>query len=124
MKFYKCKHCGSISTFLHDADQTAEYCGEDDDVIELVANTTDAAVEKHIPVVTVKGNNYHVEVGSVIHPMTAEHLIEFIVLETKTGYQFKKLTKDDQPIADFYTDEEVVAVYEYCNLHGLWKKEL
>lgn len=93
---------------------------------ELVANTTDAATEKHVPVVKVDGNKVAVEVGSTLHPMTPEHLIEWIVLETDKGYTVHHLTADDEPKTAFVLadDEKAVAVYEYCNLHGLWKKEL
>lgn len=92
---------------------------------ELTANTTDAAVEKHVPVVTVDGNKVNVEVGSVMHPMTEEHLIQFIWLETEKGGQVRNLISSDDPKAEFIVgDDKPVAVYEYCNLHGLWKKEL
>lgn len=122
MKFYKCRHCGNVVVMLNDSGVNPVCCGEK--MEELVANTVDAAFEKHLPVVKVEGNNMHVEVGSVLHPMTEAHLIEFIAVETEHGFQVRKLTKDDQPMADFSLTEKPVAVYEYCNLHGLWKKEL
>ena len=122
MKFYKCRHCGNVVVMLNDSGVNPVCCGEK--MEELVANTVDAAFEKHLPVVKVEGNNMHVEVGSILHPMTEAHLIEFIAVETEHGFQVRKLTKDDQPMADFSLTEKPVAVYEYCNLHGLWKKEL
>ena len=90
---------------------------------ELKAGVTDAAVEKHVPVVKVEDNKVTVSVGSVEHPMTEAHYITLIVLETKNGTQFKQLTPSDKPEAVFYIGEgdEVVAAYDYCNLHGLWK---
>ena len=90
---------------------------------ELVPNTTDAAQEKHVPVVTVDGSTIHVRVGSADHPMTEEHLIEWIFVETKQGGQRKALSAGDAPAADFALTggDEAVAVYAYCNLHGLWK---
>ena len=88
---------------------------------ELVPNTTDAAQEKHVPVVTRENNRITVTVGSVEHPMTPEHYIEFIVLETANGFRVANLNPGDKPSVDFYEDEPVIAVYEYCNLHGLWK---
>ena len=93
---------------------------------KLVANTTDAAQEKHVPEVKVEGKNISVQVGSVAHPMTAEHLICWIYLQTRKGGQYKILTPQDTPQANFIIadDDEPVAVYEYCNLHGLWKKDL
>ena len=93
---------------------------------ELVANSTDAAVEKHVPVVSVSGNAVHVEVGSVAHPMTDEHLIAFACLVTEKGYQIAELTSADKPEADFAIAEgdRAIKVYEYCNLHGLWVAEV
>jgi len=88
----------------------------------LTANSTDAAQEKHVPVVEVDGNKITVKVGSVAHPMTEAHLIEWIYLKTKFGGQYRYLTAEDKPEATFYVAEgdTPLAVYEYCNLHGLW----
>jgi superoxide reductase len=98
-------------------------CGEP--MTLLVANTVDAAKEKHVPVVSRSGNTVKVEVGSVPHPMTKEHYIQWIYLETKQGGQRRGLTPEDEPKAAFaLEDDEPVAVYEYCNLHGLWKTDL
>ena len=92
---------------------------------ELTPNTTDAAQEKHVPVVSVKNGMVNVKVGSVPHPMQAEHYITFVVLELENGYQIKYLNPNEAPEANFSVgDDNVVAVYEYCNLHGLWVKEL
>ena len=90
---------------------------------ELVAGSTDAAQEKHVPVVTKKCKTVKVDVGSVTHPMTAEHLIEWVALETEQGYQIKYLKADDAPVATFTLadGDKAVAVYAYCNLHGLWQ---
>ena len=101
------------------------FTSEGSEMVELKSNSTDAAGEKHVPVITVDGNKVHVVVGSVLHPMTEEHSIQFIALETKQGVQRKALLPTDQPVADFVLAEgdEVVAAYEYCNLHGLWKVE-
>ncbi|MBQ8284047.1 MAG: desulfoferrodoxin [Clostridia bacterium] len=90
---------------------------------ELIAGSTDAAQEKHVPVVTKKCKQVKVDVGSVAHPMTAEHLIEWVAIETKQGYQIKYLSADVAPVCAFSLadGDELVAVYAYCNLHGLWK---
>ena len=95
------------------------YCGEK--MEELVANTVDASAEKHVPVVTrLDEKTIKVEVGSVAHPMLPEHHISFIYVETKSGGI--RVDLNDQPEAVINVgDEQVVAVYEYCNLHGLWK---
>ena len=124
MKFYKCAHCGNVAVKPFDAGVPLFCCGEA--MAELVPGSTDAAVEKHVPVVTVEGDRVHVEVGSVLHPMTPEHYITFICLETENGYQLAELTPDNDPLADFVVAEgdKPVRVYEYCNLHGLWVAEL
>jgi superoxide reductase len=90
---------------------------------ELVANTTDGAIEKHVPAVSVEENTVNVVIGSVIHPMTEEHYIQFIASETKQGVQIKYLKPGEAPQASFVLSEgdELVYVYEYCNLHGLWR---
>ena len=92
-------------------------------MVELVPGTTDAAVEKHVPVVNVEGNKVTVSVGSVAHPMLPEHYIEWIALKTKFGNQRKVLAPGEEPKACFAICEgdEVEAVYAYCNLHSLWK---
>ena len=91
---------------------------------ELVPGTTDAAVEKHVPVVNVEGNVVKVEVGEVEHPMVEEHFIGWVAIETKKGVQRKYLKPGEKPAVEFVLaeDDELVATYEYCNLHGLWKK--
>ncbi|NGM17378.1 desulfoferrodoxin [Eggerthellaceae bacterium zg-893] len=124
MKFYKCEVCGNIAVKVFDSGKNLSCCGQE--MTELVANTTDAAVEKHVPEVTVDGAGVHVQVGSVEHPMLPEHYIAFVCLETEQGYQIAELTSDDKPVVDFVTAEgdKPVRVYEYCNLHGLWVAEI
>lgn len=123
LQFFKCMHCGNVAVKLFDKGVPLVCCGEPMQL--LVAGTTDGAVEKHIPVVTA-GDVIHVEVGSVLHPMEEAHFITMIVLETTKGFQVKHLAPGEEPKADFTVapGEEAVAVYEYCNLHGLWKTEL
>ena len=87
---------------------------------ELVANTVDAAQEKHVPVITVDGETVTVKVGSVEHPSLPAHYIEFIVLVTETGFQMKWLKPGMKPEAVFKVIDKPVAAFEYCNLHGLW----
>ena len=90
----------------------------------LKANTVDAAVEKHVPSVSINNNVLDVVVGSVVHPMLEEHYIMFIAVETENGFMVKYLKPNEEPKASFVLNEKAIAVYEYCNLHGLWKKEL
>lgn len=119
LKFYRCDHCKNVVVKLHDGGPVPVCCGEV--MKELLPNTTDAAQEKHVPTVTRENNRITVNVGSVDHPMTPEHYIEFIVLETEKGFRIAYLNPGDKPAVDFYEEEPVIAVYAYCNLHGLWK---
>ena len=124
MKFYICKGCGKIIGMIRPSKCPTKCCGEP--MEELIPNTTDAAVEKHVPVVEISGRDVKVFVGSAEHPMSEEHFIMWIALETKQGAQRKSLEPGSAPCAAFALAEgdEVVAAYAYCNLHGLWKKEM
>ncbi len=90
---------------------------------ELLAGSTDAAQEKHVPVVCVNGNSVRVDIGSVAHPMTEAHLIEWVAVETDNGFQVRYLKADGSPVCEFMLadGENVAGVYAFCNLHGLWK---
>lgn len=124
VKVYRCQHCGNIVEMLVDAGVNPVCCGQAMDLLE--ANTTDAAVEKHVPEVVIEGNLVKACVGSVEHPMTEEHHIAFILLETNLGVHRADLDHTGKPVANFVLaeGEKAVAVYEYCNLHGFWVKEL
>ena len=87
---------------------------------EIIPNTVDVAYEKHVPVIEHNSDSVTVKVGSVAHPMLDVHWIEWIILETATGYQKHELKPGDKPIAHFAVTEPVIAAYEYCKLHGLW----
>ena len=121
-KFYICEHCGNIIAKVKDAGVPVMCCGQK--MTELVPGTVDAAVEKHVPEYTVDGNKVVVKVGAVEHPMTEDHLIEWVSLQTKQGNQRKALAAGAAPEVCFCIcdSDEVEAVYAYCNLHGLWKK--
>ncbi len=121
MKFYRCAKCGKMVAMVKDSPCPTMCCGEA--MTEIIPGTTDAAVEKHVPVYEVKGNTVVVTVGSVAHPMEEKHYIEWISLQTKEGNQRKALAPGMAPKACFSICEgdEVLAVYAYCNLHSLWK---
>ncbi len=121
MKFYLCKHCGNIISFVNNSGVPVVCCGEK--MQELVPGTVDASQEKHVPVYSVEGNVVTVKVGAAEHPMTEEHYIPWVALQTKFGNQRKELKPGAQPEVKFAMIEgdEVVNVYAYCNLHGLWK---
>ena len=121
MKFYICKHCGNIVAMVKESGAPISCCGEK--MSEIIPGTTDAAVEKHVPVIEVNGNTVTVTVGEVIHPMTPEHYIEWIAISTNKGNQRKPLKPGEEPKACFALceGEQVEAAYAYCNLHSLWK---
>ena len=122
MKFLRCEVCGKIIAMVNDCSSCpTKCCGEP--MKELVPNTSDGAHEKHVPVVKVEGNKVIVEVGSVAHPMMEAHYIQWIALQTNLGNQRKQLKPGDAPRAEFalLEGEKVIAAYEYCNLHGLYK---
>ncbi len=114
MKFYQCESCKK--TVISKDELKLE------GFVELVACSTDASQEKHVPVVTKKCKQVKVDVGSVAHPMSEEHLIEWVAIETAQGYQVKYLKAGDAPVCSFSLadGDSLVRVYAYCNLHGLW----
>ena len=120
-KFYICEHCGNIVAMVKNAGVPVMCCGQK--MTEIVPGTTDAAVEKHVPVYQVEGNLVKVQVGSVEHPMLPEHYIEWVSLQTEQGNQRKVLHPGDKPEVRFALCEgdRVEAVYACCNLHSLWK---
>lgn len=124
MKFYKCSKCGKVIEMVKETPVPTICCGEA--MSELIPGTTDAALEKHVPVVTAEGNRITVKVGEVTHPMLDEHFIAFIALETEKGVQRVDLKPGQAPEAVFAVadGDKAVAAYEYCNLHGLWKKDI
>jgi len=123
MQFFVCEECNNLVGTIHFSGAPMSCCGQK--MKELAANTSDGAKEKHVPVIKMDGNMVTVEVGSVAHPMTDAHYIQWIYLQTENGGQRKSLRPGDEPKAVFTLHEDkAVAVYEFCNLHGLWKKEL
>ena len=121
MNFYQCAHCEQIVTTVKATGAPVVCCGEE--MKELIPGTTDASVEKHVPVYEVKDNKVLVTVGSVEHPMVPEHYIEWVAIQTKFGSQRKELNPGEEPKACFSlcNGDEVLEVFAYCNLHSLWK---
>lgn len=122
-RFFICEHCGNLIGMIHDAGVPMMCCGQK--MTKLEPGVVEASKEKHIPVVSVDGNSVKVEVGSAAHPMSEEHSILWVYLQTDRGGQRKSLKVGDAPSVTFaLTDEKPVAVYAYCNLHGLWKADV
>ena len=123
VKFYRCAHCGNIIHKIYDAGVPVVCCGQK--MEEMVPNTVEASTEKHLPKVELEGKMLSVDVGSVSHPMEDKHFIEWVCVETEKGILRKHLNPGEEPKLHFDLGEEkAVAVYAYCNLHGLWKTEL
>jgi superoxide reductase len=122
-RFYLCRHCGNLIGKIQDSGVPVVCCGEPMEA--LVPNTVEASGEKHIPVVTVEGNMVRVAIGSQPHPMLPAHYIQWVYLQTEKGGQRKVLQPEEAPEAVFaLADDKPVAVYAYCNLHGLWMAQI
>jgi superoxide reductase len=119
LQVYKCRKCGNIVEVIHAARGTLVCCGED--MKHLTAGETDAATEKHVPVVEKIDGGYKVTVGDVAHPMEDKHYIEWVELISDGKSYRRFLNSGDTPEAVFMVEAENVSVREYCNLHGLWK---
>ena len=120
LQVYKCEMCGNIVEVLTAGGGDMGCCNQP--LRHLAENTTDAATEKHVPIVNKVDGGYEVIVGEVLHPMEEKHLIEWIELTTEDGIAYRRfLEPGAEPKARFETDANAVTVREYCNLHGLWK---
>ncbi|MBQ2661356.1 MAG: desulfoferrodoxin [Clostridia bacterium] len=123
-KFYVCSHCGNLIGMVNNAGVPMICCGEPMTLLE--PNTVEASTEKHLPVVTREEGKVKVAIGDVPHPMIPEHFIGFVYLQTERGGQRKCLKAGEAPEVTFAVteDEKPLAVFAWCNLHGLWKTEL
>ena len=119
-KIFQCEACGNTIELLHEGGGQIVCCGKPAKLME--ANTTDAAKEKHVPVIEKIDGGYRVTVGSAAHPMEAKHFINWIELIGENGYSTRKtLQPGDAPTAEFKCPAAKVTAREFCNLHGLWK---
>ena len=120
MEFLRCNHCGNIIAYVKNTGVKVSCCGEH--MMSLVAKNDDVGNEKHVPVYKKEGKYLVVDVSSVEHPMSEEHHIEWVALVTKNGNQRKVLKPNMKPSVNFLIeeDDEVVELYAYCNIHGLW----
>lgn len=118
VKFLRCELCGNIAEHIKDSGVKMVCCGQDMTVLE--AKTADATTEKHVPFIEVKDDGLYATVGSTLHPMEEKHYIEWIAFVDETTVKRVNLKPGDEPVAK--TDKDFKGdVYEYCNLHGLWK---
>lgn len=118
--FYRCEKCGNIVAVLNNGGGTLSCCGQP--MTKLTANSTDAAQEKHVPVITKNGSKIEVAVGSTLHPMEEKHYIQWIALVNNSRVRIQFLKPGEEPKTHFGNAQNGT-VYEYCNLHGLWKKD-
>ena len=122
-KFFRCENCGNMVGLINDKGVPLMCCG--DEMVELAANSTGASTEKHLPSVTISGDSVSVQVGSALHPMEEDHQITFVFLETERGGQRKTLSVGAEPKLKFaLCDDKPIAVFAYCNQHGLWKTDI
>lgn len=119
LEIYKCELCGNIVEVLHGGEGTLVCCNKP--MKRMEENTVDAAKEKHVPVVEKTADGFKVKVGTVAHPMTADHWVEWIELVADGTAYRKFLNPGDAPEATFAIAATKVTAREYCNLHGLWK---
>lgn len=123
VKFYECQSCDNVAMMAVDSGVTPHCCGQE--MMELVGNTTDGSKEKHLPEVEKTGENeLTVRIGSAPHPMEEKHFIKFVCLETTCGCVLRYLNPGDKPEVVFHYDGDAVAVYSFCNIHGMWKVEI
>lgn len=120
VEFYRCNLCGNTVALIKKGGGTLVCCGQN--MTKLEANSTDAAQEKHVPVVTKENGKIRAVVGSVKHPMLPEHHIEWIALVSNDKVVFKFLKPGEEPEAEF-CETASGTIYAYCNLHGLWKTD-
>ena len=121
IRFFICNHCGNIIAMIKDHGVPIKCCGEN--MQEITAGTSEGAYEKHTPVYHINGETVTVSVGEAEHPMTPEHYINWVCIETEDGFQLKNLTPGTSPHISFSMSkgDKVKAVYAFCNLHSLWK---
>ena len=124
VKFYRCEHCGNFITFLYNSGARPVCCG--DAMSDVPVNTSDSAGEKHIPTLVRNGDRVVVTIGSIPHPMSVMHHINWIALETQDGLYIRQLEPDHDPQTEFVlsTGDSIKNVYAFCNIHGLWKLSL
>jgi len=122
MEIYKCELCGNIVEVMEGGAGNLVCCAQD--MKHFEENGVDAAVEKHVPVIEKIEGGFRVTVGEVEHPMTENHYIQWIEVIADNRVYRKFLTPEDKPVAEFKIDAENIKAREYCNLHGLWKKEI
>ena len=121
-EIYKCEICGNIVEVLHVGDGTLVCCGQN--MTNMKEKTADEGQEKHVPIIEKTDSKVIINVGEIAHPMEEAHHIEWIELEIKTKNSKVFLTPTDEPKAEFSTTEDIIRARAYCNIHGLWKKDM
>ncbi len=129
-EIYKCNICGNIVEVLHTGVGELVCCNQNMVVFE--SKSTDEGTEKHLPVIEELPSNmcqgkdgFRIKIGEVLHPQEEAHYIEWVEINTADGKSGKKFLKSgDELVVDFYTRVDVVSVRVYCNIHGLWEKNV
>lgn len=122
-ELYVCKICGNVVEIAHEGAASLVCCNQN--MEKLTANTKDASLEKHVPVIEKIDGGIKVKIGSAEHPMEEKHYIKFIEVLMKNRVIRAELAPNQAPEATFLVNaDEVQEVREYCNLHGLWKANI
>ena len=122
-RFFICRRCGNVVGVINDSGVPIKCCGQN--MEQLEPERSDEKSEKHKPIVKIEGNKVDVKVGNTAHPMEDEHSITWVYLQTDRGGHRKCLEKNGDPHVEFViSDEKPLAVYAYCNLHGMWITEV
>ena len=122
-RFYFCEKCGNLAGMIHSTGVPMYCCGEK--MIHLDPLTSDQGAEKHLPSVKKDGDRLKVDIGEIPHPMEKDHYISWVYLQTDRGGHRKCIATGDKPTVTFITCSETpIAVYAYCNRHGLWKTDI
>ncbi len=121
MNFFKCNICGNLVELVLEGKGELVCCGEP--MEKLISKQTEEGNEKHLPVVSLKEKEINIKIGSIEHPMTETHYIQWIYIFYNNKCQRVKLNPNDKPETKFIINEnfDILEVFEYCNVHGLWK---
>ena len=123
VKFFVCRHCGNMIEMIENHNTSVKCCGTT--MERLHPNSTEASHEKHVPVLHCLNGMLTVCIGAQAHPMVPEHYIQWIYVQTENGGMRHNLQPDENPKTSFcLCNDPVVAVYAYCNIHGLWMSQI
>ena len=124
LKFYRCNTCGNLFLVMIDPDVRPTCCGSEMQLLDSSKHTHEGS-EKHLPIIEINQNSTDVKVGLQLHPMSAQHRIEWMALTDGERVEVQKLGLTTPPITKFsrMKDDGKLHAYAFCNIHGLWESE-